>query len=114
MQKSLAIIAAVALASLLSSVAGQTGYNDGGSALLEVSRGGRAVREVYYKRSNEVQNHHGGMILLDGKAYMGHGHNNVFPLCLDLASGRDVWRPGRGAGSGSAAIAYADGHLYFR
>ena len=54
------------------------------------------------------------MILLDGKIYMGHGHNNGFPLCLDMATGIDVWRPGRGAGKGSAAIAYADGHLYFR
>ena len=91
-----------------------SGYGDGGAALLKVARGGRAAQEVYYKRNSEVQNHHGGMILLDGKIYMGHGHNNGFPLCLDMATGRDVWRPGRGAGKGSAAIAYADGHLYFR
>jgi outer membrane protein assembly factor BamB len=91
-----------------------SGYGDGGAALLKVARGGRAAQEVYYKRNSEVQNHHGGMILLDGKIYMGHGHNNGFPLCLDMATGRDVWRPGRGAGKGSAAIAYADGHFYFR
>ncbi|MEC9002891.1 MAG: PQQ-binding-like beta-propeller repeat protein [Planctomycetota bacterium] len=91
-----------------------SGYGDGGAALLKVARGGRAAQEVYYKKNSEVQNHHGGMILLDGKIYMGHGHNNGFPLCLDLATGKDVWRPGRGAGKGSAAIAYADGHLYFR
>jgi outer membrane protein assembly factor BamB len=61
-----------------------------------------------------VQNHHGGMILVGEHLFMGHGHNNGLPLCLALASGRDAWRPGRGAGSGSAAIAFADGHLYFR
>ena len=91
-----------------------SGYGDGGAALLKVARGGQAAQEVYYKRNSEVQNHHGGMILLDGKIYMGHGHNNGFPLCLDMATGQDVWRPGRGAGKGSAAIAYADGHFYFR
>ena len=35
-------------------------------------------------------------------------------LCIDGRTGRDAWRPGRGPGSGSAAVAYADGHLYFR
>ena len=89
-----------------------SGYGDGGSALLKVGRGG--VQEIYYKSNNEVQNHHGGMILLGDHVYMGHGHNNGFPLCMELRTGRDIWRPGRGPGSGSAAIAYADGHLYFR
>ena len=94
-----------------------TGYGDGGSALLELRRAGRGgvdAREVYYFRSNQVQNHHGGMIRIGDHLYMGHGHNNGFPLCVHLPSGREVWRPGRGPGSGSAAISYADGHLYFR
>jgi outer membrane protein assembly factor BamB len=94
-----------------------TGYGDGGSALLELRRAGRDrvnAREVYYFASNQVQNHHGGMILIGDHLYLGHGHNNGFPLCLHLVSGREMWRPGRGPGSGSAAISYADGHLYFR
>jgi prepilin-type processing-associated H-X9-DG protein len=33
---------------------------------------------------------------------------------MEFLTGRDVWRPGRGPGSGSAAVAFADGHLYFR
>jgi outer membrane protein assembly factor BamB len=89
-----------------------SGYGDGGSALLQIGRGG--ARAIYTKRPNEVQNHHGGMILLDGKIYMGHGHNQGLPLCLDMESGRALWGPERGVGGGSAAIAYADGHLYFR
>ncbi len=93
-----------------------TGYDDGGSALLQVngSRSQLSIREVWYKQSRDLQNHHGGMILLGDHVYMGHGHNNGFPVCFELKTGRDKWRPGRGAGTGSAAIAYADGRFYFR
>jgi outer membrane protein assembly factor BamB len=93
-----------------------SGYDDGGSALLRVTgaRNQLSVSEVWYKRANELQNHHGGMILLGDHVFMGHGHNNGFPVCFDLKTGRDRWRPGRGAGTGSAAITYADGRFYFR
>ena len=93
-----------------------SGYGDGGTALLKLSggRGGVDAKEVYYKPANDVQNHHGGMILLDDYIYMGNKHNDGFPLCLNMKSGEDAWRPGRGPGSGSAAVAYADGNLYFR
>jgi len=93
-----------------------TGYNDGGSALIEVkgTRSRVTPREVYYKNAKTLQNHHGGMVLLDGKVYLGHGHNNGFPCCIDLKSGQAVWGPQRGPGRESAAITYADGHLYFR
>ena len=98
-------------------VFGSSGYGDGGSALLRLSKAGRnQVRftEVYYKTNKQVQNHHGGMIRIGDHVYMGHGHNNGFPLCLHLATGQVVWGPERGAGTGSAAITAADGHLYFR
>ena len=93
-----------------------TGYGDGGTALLELAARGRgvAVREVYYKSASELQNHHGGMVLLGEHVYMGHGHNNGFPACVDLRTGRNLWGRTRGAGSGSAAVLYADGDLYFR
>jgi len=93
-----------------------SGYDDGGSALLRLTgnRGQVAMQEVWYKTNRELQNHHGGMILVGDHVYMGHGHNNGFPVCFDLKTGRDLWRPGRGPGSGSAAVVCADGHLYFR
>ena len=93
-----------------------SGYGDGGAALLRIARsgGGLTPQEVWYKRSKELQNHHGGMILIGDHVYMGHGHNNGFPVCFDLLSGRDLWRPGRGPGQGSAAVVCADGQLYFR
>ena len=93
-----------------------TGYGDGGTGLIKLQRVGNTVnfREVYYKKSNELQNHHGGMVLIGDYVYMGHGHNNGFPVCVDAATGRAVWGPERGAGGDSAALVAADGHLYFR
>lgn len=97
-------------------VFGSTGYKDGGSALLKLESDGDgiAVTEVYHYGSKELQNHHGGMILVDGKIYLGSGHNNGFPQCVDMLSGELLWGKQRGAGSGSAAIVFADGNLYFR
>jgi outer membrane protein assembly factor BamB len=92
-----------------------TGY-DTGAALLKVVKDGDSLKaqEVYFLPPNKLQNHHGGMILLGDHVYCGHGHNNGQPLCIELLTGKPAWGPVRGAGSGSAAIAYADGHLYFR
>ena len=93
-----------------------SGYNDGGSALLELQRSGKGVqfREVYYRSSSELQNHHGGMVMLGNHVYMGHGHNQGYPVCIDWKTGRPTWGPLRGPGKNSAAIVAADGHLYFR
>lgn len=92
-----------------------TGYGTG-SALLRIVRGGRQVQvqEQYFLSADQLQNHHGGMILVDGYLYCGHGHNNGFPVCFDIRTGKRVWGDQRGPGSNSAAIAYADGQLYFR
>ncbi len=92
-----------------------SGYGTG-AALLKLTRtaSGIAPRAVYFHRGNRVQNHHGGMVLVDGHVYMGHGHNQGHPLCLELMTGKVKWGPLRGPGSGSAAVSFADGHLYFR
>lgn len=87
-----------------------------GSALLKLVADNGAVRseEVFFLDPKVMQNHHGGMVLVDGHVYSGHGHNNGFPLCVKLETGEVAWRPGRGPGAGSAAVLCADGHLYFR
>ncbi len=92
-----------------------TGYGTG-SALLKVVRQGDALQaeEVYFLKADEMQNHHGGMVLVGDYIYCGHGHNQGFPICLEMETGKFAWRPGRGPGKGSAAVVYADGHLYFR
>jgi len=90
-----------------------TGYGTG-SALLKIQPAAKGIEEVYFLGSKELQNHHGGMILVDDYLYCGHGHNKGLPLCIELKTGKSQWGPKRGLGSGSAAILYADGHLYFR
>ena len=92
-----------------------SGYGTG-SALLRLSEEGPGVKatEVYFLEAKELQNHHGGMIRVGDHIYCGHGHNNGFPMCIDMLTGKRLWKEQRGAGSGSAAVACADGRLYFR
>lgn len=93
-----------------------SGYDDGGTALLEIQKQGKQlkVKEVYYKKNSELQNHHGGMIMIGDYVYMGHGHNQGFPACVKWKTGENVWGRARGPGNGSAAIVAADDKLYFR
>lgn len=94
-----------------------SGYGDGGSALLRLAQQGNGpvqASEVYYRSANQLQNHHGGMVQVGKYVYFGHGHNRGLPICVEVATGKVMWGPIRGPGSGSAAVAYADGHLYFR
>ncbi len=94
-----------------------SGYRDGGAALLKLVKEGDEVQaeEVYYHPANVLQNHHGQMILKDGYLYFGNKHNNGYPVCVELLTGKIAWGGSeRGPGRGSAAITYADGHLVFR
>ena len=92
-----------------------TAYNTGAVLLNLVPDGsGVKAKEVYFLDPKKMQNHHGGLVLVGNHVYCGHGHNNGFPLCVEMKTGQVAWRPGRGPGSGSAAVVYADGYLYFR
>ena len=92
-----------------------SGYNTG-AALLKLTKSGNGVRahEEYFLKPSVMQNHHGGMVLVGDYVYCGNGHNNGFPICVNLKTGKVAWEPGRGPGQESAAIACADGNLYFR
>jgi outer membrane protein assembly factor BamB len=80
-------------------------YGTGGALLsLAAQNGMLAAQEVYFTR--DMQNHHGGVIALSGHLY---GFHNAILACLELATGRTVWRD-RSVGKG--AISYADGHFY--
>jgi len=93
-----------------------TAYSTG-AALVRLSRAAQGVeaKEVYFLDSKTLQNHHGGLVLVDGNVYAGHGQNRGFPICVELLTGKVLWGGDiRNAGSGSAAIVYADGNLVFR
>jgi len=93
-----------------------TGYQTG-SVLLELraSGDGVAAHELYFLDAKTFQNHHGGLVLVGNHVYAGHGHNKGFPICVDFVSGKVAWGGDiRNAGTGSAAVMYADGRLYFR
>jgi outer membrane protein assembly factor BamB len=92
-----------------------TGYGTGAALIQIHDRNGKCeVEEKYFLKGNELQNHHGGMVLVADYIYCGNGHNQGYPICLNMMSGEYAWGPVRGPGTGSAAILYADGHLYFR
>ncbi len=84
-----------------------SGYGTGGGAA-RLSRSGDQTRAepVYFTR--DMQNHHGGMVLVDGYLY---GSNEGQLCCLEFATGKTRWQD-RHPGKGS--IAYADGRLYYR
>ena len=93
-----------------------TGYGTG-AALLELGKQGDGVaaKELYFLGAATFQNHHGGFVVVDNHLYAGHGQSKGFPICLDFVTGKVAWGGDiRNAGSGSAAVLYADGRLYFR
>ena len=80
-------------------------YGTGGALLALRAEGGEVrAQEVYFTR--DMQNHHGGIVLVNGYLY---GFNNTILTCLEFATGKVLWRH-RSVGKGS--LAYADGHLY--
>ena len=88
-----------------------------GSALLKLTpsqNNGIRAEEVYFLGPRDFENHHGGVVLVDGYLYGGHAQNRGFPTCVSLKTGKVQWKQEPGPGRGSAAVVYADGHLYFR
>ncbi|WP_184194168.1 PQQ-binding-like beta-propeller repeat protein [Armatimonas rosea] len=80
-----------------------TAYQKGGGL---VKPGAGAAQEQYFLR--EMQNHHGGMVLVGDYIY-GTGNNSL--MCVEFKTGKIVWES-RAPGKGS--ITYADGLLYVR
>jgi outer membrane protein assembly factor BamB len=89
-----------------------------GGGLVKLSKdanGGIKAEEVWF--SKKMQNHHGGMIIVDGCLYGANGGNEGGALvCLDFKTGNVLWDmsddAGRRAPKGSLAL--ADGRLYYR
>lgn len=89
-----------------------------GGGLVKLSKdanGGIKAEEVYSSRN--MQNHHGGMIVIDGALYGGNGGNGTgYLVCLDFQTGEILWNEGdpdkRRIRKGSVAV--ADGRIYYR
>lgn len=76
----------------------------GGLARITKDDDAFSATEVYFERS--MQNHHGGIVLVDGHMY-GFGSGGL--LCMNFESGEITWR-NRSVRKGS--LCFADGHLY--
>ncbi len=92
-----------------------TGYNTG-SALLKLTSDGDGVKaeEVYWLDGKKLQNKHGGMTLVDGYIYCGHGNGSGLPICVNMKTGEIAWGPERAEGKDETSLIYADGHIIFR
>jgi outer membrane protein assembly factor BamB len=83
-----------------------SGYGSG-SALFKLKVEGQKVSAEQVWQSKELDNHHGGVILLDGYVY-GAASGGSW-VCLEWKTGAKMYGE-RGVGKGSAT--YADGMLY--
>jgi outer membrane protein assembly factor BamB len=92
-------------------------YGTGGGLvkLTKDANGGVKAQEVYFTK--RMQNHHGGMILLDGYLYGANGGNEGgYLTCLEFKNGRVMWDQ-RNAGQRAVrkgSVALADGRIYYR
>lgn len=94
-----------------------TAYNTGSALLkLKASDDGVDAEEVYWLDGRTFQNKLGGMTLVDGHIYCGHGNGAGLPICLELKTGEIKWGPLRtkGKGKGESSMIYADGHFVWR
>ncbi|MGA2062749.1 MAG: PQQ-binding-like beta-propeller repeat protein [Thermoguttaceae bacterium] len=90
------------------SVFASTGYGVGGGRV-DVKLAGDEFKanEIFF--SKKMQNHHGGMVLIDGMIY---GCNNPKDLtCLDFNTGEVKWSDKT---AGKCSVLYAEGMLYCR
>ncbi|WP_164104301.1 PQQ-binding-like beta-propeller repeat protein [Candidatus Laterigemmans baculatus] len=84
-----------------------------GNALLRLNKtsDGLATTQVYHLQHKSMQNHHGGVVLVDGVIYGFTKADGGRWMAQDLESGETLWaetlRPNK-----SGSIAYADGRLY--
>ncbi len=89
----------------------------GGSGLVKLitdADGSVRTEEIY--ATTDMQNHHGGMILLDGCLYGASGGNEGGALvCLDFRTGKVLWDQRDSVGRrAKGSLALADGLLYYR
>lgn len=85
-----------------------SGYKTGGGmARIKKTAAGFKAEEEWF--SDAMINHHGGVILLDGKLYGCSDPKNL--KCMELSTGKVLWETKE---VGKCCVLYADGMLYCR
>lgn len=88
------------------------GYGKG-AVLLRLHAEGKSVTAEQVYHSRELGNRHGGVVKVGDYLY-GDTDQEGRPFCGDFKTGKRLWqRDDVSAGQNSAAVAYADGRLYF-
>jgi hypothetical protein len=92
-------------------------YNAGGGVvrLGKKANGDITAEEVWFSR--QMENHHGGVLIIDGSVYGANGGNGGgYLACLDFKTGEVLWNEAdpekRRLRKGS--LAFADGRIYYR
>jgi outer membrane protein assembly factor BamB len=86
------------------------GYGVGGELIRQVADGDKVKVEEVYGITKDLENKHGGVVLVGDYLYGGKGDSNL-AFCADLKTGKVKWST-RGSGTGSTSITAADGNLY--
>lgn len=90
-----------------------SGYG-AGSVLVKLSAGeNRTINanQVYHEATKSMQNHHGGVVLVDGVIYGATKSSGGGWMAQDFLTGESIWME-RMRPNLSGSIAYADGLLY--
>ena len=92
-------------------------YGAGGglAKLSKDASGAIKAEELWFSRN--MENHHGGVVLVDGALFGANGGNGGgYPVCLDFQTGEVLWNEKdadkRRLRKGSVAV--ADGRIYYR
>jgi outer membrane protein assembly factor BamB len=91
-------------------------YGAGGGAVKLSTNADGAIEATEVYLTQRMQNHHGGIILLDGCLYGANGGNGGGNLiCIDFETGEVLWDERRGEQRvPKGSIVYADGRFYYR
>ena len=89
-------------------------WNRGATKLkLNVEGDDCSVEEVW--RTNELDNEHGGVMIVDGYIYgqADGDHKRRHLACLEMKTGKTMWTARKLHGDRSASLTFAEGMLYF-
>ena len=90
-------------------------YGAGGGlvSLSKDAQGGIAAEEAWF--SSDMENHHGGMVIVDGCLYGANGGNGGgYLVCLDMKTGEVLWNENDERRAPKGSVAFADGRIYYR